>query len=65
MIAIQETRCLASEDGQRWRREIICVFPAWPTEWDASFCLLARGGFLVSSEIQAGSWRILAGLAAS
>jgi hypothetical protein len=34
--------------------EIIRVFPAWPTEWNASFCLLARGGFLISSEIQAG-----------
>jgi len=34
--------------------EIIHVFPAWPSQWDASFCLLARGGFLVSSEIQAG-----------
>jgi hypothetical protein len=34
--------------------EIICVFPAWPTEWDASFRLLARGGFLVSSEMKDG-----------
>ena len=34
--------------------EVICVFPAWPTEWDASFRLLARGGFLVSSEIKEG-----------
>ena len=34
--------------------EIIRVFPAWPPEWDASFRLLARGGFLVSSEIRKG-----------
>jgi hypothetical protein len=34
--------------------EIIRVFPAWPPEWDASFRLLARGGFLVSSEIRNG-----------
>jgi len=29
--------------------EIISVFPAWPRGWDASFRLLARGGFLVSA----------------
>jgi len=29
--------------------EIIRVFPAWPKEWQASFRLLVRGGFLVSS----------------
>ena len=34
--------------------EVIRVFPAWPLEWDASFRLLARGGFLVSSEIRKG-----------
>jgi hypothetical protein len=34
--------------------EVICVFPAWPTEWDACTRLLARGGFLVSSEIKEG-----------
>jgi hypothetical protein len=34
--------------------EVISVFPAWPPEWDASFRLLARGGFLVSSEIRKG-----------
>lgn len=35
--------------------EAIRVFPAWPPEWDASFRLLARGGFLVSSEIRKGN----------
>jgi len=34
--------------------EIISVFPAWPGAWDASFSLLARGGFVVSSAIQRG-----------
>jgi len=34
--------------------EVIRVFPAWPPEWDASFRLLARGGFLVSSEVKKG-----------
>jgi hypothetical protein len=34
--------------------ELIRVFPAWPSEWDASFRLLARGGFLVSSEVKKG-----------
>jgi hypothetical protein len=35
--------------------EVIRVFPAWPPEWDASFRLLARGGFLVSSEVKKDS----------
>ena len=34
--------------------EVIRVFPAWPQEWEASFRLLARGGFLVTSAIRAG-----------
>jgi hypothetical protein len=42
---------VAARPGER---EIIRVFPAWPQAWDASFRLLARGGFLVSSEIQHG-----------
>ena len=37
--------------------EIITVFPAWPREWDASFRLLARGGFLVSASRFAGKLR--------
>ncbi|MBN1346412.1 MAG: glycoside hydrolase N-terminal domain-containing protein [Phycisphaerae bacterium] len=35
--------------------EVIRVFPAWPKEWEASFRLLARGGFLVTSSIRAGN----------
>jgi hypothetical protein len=34
--------------------EVIRMFPAWPPEWDASFRLLARGGFLVSCEVKKG-----------
>ena len=34
--------------------EIIRVFPAWPERWQASFRLLVRGGFLVSSSVQGG-----------
>ena len=33
---------------------VIRLFPAWPDEWDASFKLLARGGFLVSSSFKNG-----------
>jgi hypothetical protein len=33
---------------------IIHLFPAWPKEWDASFKLLARGGFLVTASIKGG-----------
>ena len=34
--------------------EIIRVFPAWPCAWDASFRLLARGGFLISASMRNG-----------
>ena len=34
--------------------EIIRLFPAWPSAWDASFRLLARGGFLVSASMGDG-----------
>jgi hypothetical protein len=33
---------------------VIRVFPAWPAEWDGDFCLLCRGGFMVSSSIRNG-----------
>ena len=35
--------------------EVICVFPAWPKHWNASFRLLARGGFLVTSRFDKGT----------
>ena len=34
--------------------EVISVFPAWPKKWEASFRLLARGGFLVTSAVAGG-----------
>jgi hypothetical protein len=34
--------------------EIMALLPAWPKEWQASFRLLARGGFLVSASAQDG-----------
>jgi hypothetical protein len=33
---------------------VIRVFPAWPKEWDASYTLLARGAFLITSSMQRG-----------
>lgn len=33
---------------------VIRVFPAWPKEWDATFQLAARGGFLVSASMTHG-----------
>jgi Domain of unknown function (DUF5703)/Glycosyl hydrolase family 95 catalytic domain/Glycoside hydrolase family 95, C-terminal domain len=44
-------QCVSARPGQP---EIISVFPAWPMQWDASFTLLARGGFLVTSSIRHG-----------
>lgn len=35
--------------------EVIHLFPAWPKNWNASFRLLARGGFLVSSKFDSGT----------
>ena len=42
---------LSPRPGQQ---EVISVFPAWPKEWNASYRLLARGGFLVTSAIKDG-----------
>jgi hypothetical protein len=35
-------------------KPVIRVFPAWPKNWDASYMLLARGAFLVSSSMEKG-----------
>jgi len=45
---------MQSVSPQPGEPEIISVFPAWPKEWDASFRLLARGGFLVTSSMRDG-----------
>lgn len=34
---------------------VIQVFASWPKDWDAEFCLLARGGFLVSASQKKGA----------
>ncbi|MEI6070453.1 MAG: DUF5703 domain-containing protein [Verrucomicrobiae bacterium] len=47
---------LSSRPGEP---ELILLFPAWPCEWDGAFCLLARGGFLVTSERRGGSIRFV------
>ena len=44
-------QCLAPKPGGD---PVVRVFPAWPAEWDASFQLLAKGGFLVTSSIERG-----------
>ncbi|MBW1933833.1 MAG: hypothetical protein JRI56_12775, partial [Deltaproteobacteria bacterium] len=33
---------------------VIRLYPAWPKSWDAQFSLLARGGFMVTSEFKEG-----------
>jgi hypothetical protein len=33
-------------------KPVIRVFPAWPENWDASFTLLGRGNFLITSSIK-------------
>ena len=45
---------MQSVSPQPGEPEIISVFPAWPKAWDASFRLLARGGFLVTSSMHVG-----------
>lgn len=35
--------------------EVILLFAAWPQAWDASFRLLVRGGFLITSSMQNGA----------
>ena len=51
--ALQEglLQSLSPHPGQP---EVLNVFPAWPKEWEASFRLLARGGFMVTSSIRNG-----------
>jgi hypothetical protein len=33
---------------------VIYLFPAWPDDWDATYTLAARGGFLVTASIKDG-----------
>jgi hypothetical protein len=43
--------CRATAPGPA-AEAVIRVFPAWPKDWDASYTLLTRGNFLVTSSIQ-------------
>ncbi|NQU62909.1 MAG: hypothetical protein HQ517_01300 [SAR324 cluster bacterium] len=45
---------LQSVSARPGEPEVINVLPAWPKEWDASFRLLARGGFLVTAAVRNG-----------
>lgn len=45
---------LQSAPSDPGKEPVIRLFPAWPAEWNASFKLLARGGFLVSSTFKNG-----------
>jgi len=51
--ALQEGM-LQSVSHQPGEPEIISVFPSWPKSWEASFRLLARGGFLVTASSHDG-----------
>lgn len=51
--ALQDALCLSAPPAPG-TDPIIYVFYAWPQEWDAGFSLLARGNFLVSSQMAAG-----------
>lgn len=46
---------LQSVSARPGEPDVIHVFPAWPKSWNASFRLLARGGFLVSSKFDRGA----------
>jgi hypothetical protein len=45
---------LQSAPGIPGGEPIMRLFPAWPDEWDASFTLRARGGFVVTASKQSG-----------
>jgi hypothetical protein len=46
---------LQSVSARPGEPELIHLFPAWPENWNASFRLLARGGFVVSSNFDGGN----------
>jgi len=51
--ALQEA-LLQSLSPKPGEAPVIRLYPAWPKDWDAHFCLLARGGFMVTSEFKEG-----------
>ncbi len=51
--ALQES-LLQSVSARPGEPEVISVFPAWPSQWQGCFRLLARGGFLVTAALESG-----------
>jgi len=45
---------LQSVPSEPGGKPVIYIFPAWPTEWDTDFKLLARGAFIVSASQKKG-----------
>lgn len=45
---------LQSQPPAPGRDPVLHFFPAWPKDWNASFKLLARGGFVVTASMRAG-----------
>ena len=43
---------LQSAPSSPGEKPVLRVFPAWPEDWEASYTLLGRGNFLVTSSIQ-------------
>jgi len=54
LTATLQDALLQSVSARPGGPEIIRIAPAWPKRWDATFRLLARGGFLVSATIRSG-----------
>ena len=52
LVMVLQEALLQSVSPQPGSPEVINIFPAWPKAWDASFRLLARGGFLVSATVR-------------
>jgi alpha-L-fucosidase 2 len=54
VYAVNEALC-QSDPSEPGGTPTARVFPAWPKEWDADFCLRVRGGFSVASRMTNGS----------
>jgi hypothetical protein len=54
LTMILQEALLQSVSPHPGKPDIINIFPAWPKIWDASFRLLARGGFVVSATMRSG-----------
>jgi len=52
--AVLQEGLLQSLSPHPGQLEVLSVCPAWPREWNASFRLLARGGFMVTAAVQNG-----------